>query len=300
MSARDHLHPQLFDPGPALSAEEQDRRVHSQMGRELATFGEVQVSLPHRRVDDIVRTGDIRTQFETQDSEGAYYPALRQETELVDLGYSGHPVYGAVARGPDEPTHYGDVVFHLDSSVKDRSTMFPSDSLNIVQAQRMGLETGMQDLSEVAPAAEMRKVSEGKTDPIVPPYDESYESEPYIEAHIHPGRSGTGQRGMAYAGDSLEPAATSRVPFDQVRRATIHDANYSGDLGDIQRQKQFRAGEQLSGAGIPVDHVMVDNLEQPALPMQYHDGPTPSSIFSDRRRLVPHEKMTDRDKGTAP
>lgn len=299
MSAYDHLNPRLFDPGPRLTAEEQDQRTHQKMGQELAQFGEVQVSLPERAALGIAQTGDIRTQFETQGSEGAYSPSLRADVEIGAMGYAGHPVYGAVSRGPGEPRHYGRAVFHLDSSVKDRSTLFPGDSLNMAQLTNFGAEFSQDDVVSSAPQAKMRDVASGATPALVPrDWDSSYEDIGYAEAHIHPGPSFTGQRGPAYQSDrGLHP--TSRVPKDQIRRVTLHEDSgrfATEESRDARRPDNFAAGQALSDAGMKVDHSLVDFVEQPSLPMQYHDGPQPPSKYGKRRRLVRHEDMRDRDR----
>lgn len=299
MSAREHLNPRLFDPGPQLSAEEQDQRTHQRMGQELAQFGEVQVSLPEQAARAIASSGDIRTQFETRQSEGAYSPALRADVEIGSMGYAGHPVYGAVSRGPGEPRHYGRAVFHLDSSVKDRSTLFPGDSLNMAQLSNFGDEFGQDAAVSSAPQAKMRDVASGAAPALVPrDWESTYEDIGYAEAHIHPGPSFTGQRGPAYQSDrGLHP--TSRVPKDQIRRVTLHeDAGRfaTEESRNSRRPGNFELGAELASAGFAVDHSLVDHVEQPSLPMQYHDGPQPSAQYGKRRRLVRHEDMQGRDR----
>ena len=171
MSASDHLQPELFDPGPRLSAEEQDRREHARTGRQVATFGEIAVGMPRSSAESVAITGAIMTQHETGDSQGAYNPRLREDVE-DQMGYPSLPVYGAIRRSPTEPVHYGSVNFHLKSSVKDRSAMWPGDSLN--DASVGPVETaGIQD------------VAEGYDDAPQPvePW-EDYESTRYVEAHI--------------------------------------------------------------------------------------------------------------------
>lgn len=299
MPANRHLQPELFDPGPRLSAHEQDRREHARQGRELATFGEVQVSMTGRGAAGVARTGDIRTQFETETSEGANNPSWRRDVEEF-MGYRDHPVYAAVARGPNEPRHYGDVVFHLDSSVKDRATMFPDDSLNVAGMAMFGDRASMEEPIRQASQADMRGISEGTQEPVVfPNWDATHGTTPYVEAHIHAGPSGTGQRGTAYARPDGDLTPTSRVPKDQIRKVTINESGsylMNKESRDGRRPRNYEFGRDLTDAGFKVEHSLVDHVEQPALPMDYRDGPYPSVKQGTRRRLVRHEDLQGRDR----
>lgn len=283
MSAGDHLQPELFDPGPRLSAGEQDAAEHARMGRQVATFGEVSAGVPRSVVPDIQRLGSIRTQHETGRSQGAFNPELRSKVER-DMGYDESPVYGYFQRSLDEEPPYGNVTFHLKSSVKDRTYVHPGDSLNYSRSGSYPTEHAREVISGDAPA------------PPPPDPEQSYETTDYIEAHILPdARSETlGMRAEGY---------TSRVPLEDVSRVSVHEGSLrfdpDGARRDDDRQMNFQVGGDLAREGFVVDHVLSDIVEQPSLPMQYNDGPQPSSKFSVRRRRVPHKNLTEQDRGGA-
>lgn len=287
MPANRHLQPELFDPGPRLSAHEQDAREHARMGRQVATFGEVAVSTPRNVVPRIQMDGGIRTQHETARSQGAFNPPLRRQVES-EMGYDEAPVYGYFRRSPTEEPPYGNVDFHLKSSVKDRTYMHPGDSLNNFQAAEF---TGI----EGPETASTREVIEGSVPAPRPGgEDEStYEDVDYVEAHILPdARPETlGLAGSNYA---------SRVPLEDVRKVSIHESGMrfdpTGEFRDHARKINFQVGRDLSQAGIPVEHVLTDLTEQRPLPLDFHGDPGPPSIFGTRKRVVRHEDMQGRDR----
>lgn len=288
MPANRHLQPELFHPGRSLSPGEQDAREHARDGWQVATFGEVNISTPREVVPHIQRDGSIRTQHETIRSQGAFNPALRRQVES-EMGYDEAPVYGYFRRSPTEEPPYGNVNFHLKSSVKDRTYMHPGDSLNDYQEVQYdgGEGTGTDNSS----ARGVTEGSERAGAPVDPSLD--YADLDYVEAHILPdARSETlGLAGSIYA---------SRVPLEDVRKVSIHEGGMrfdpTGEFRDHGRKVNFQVGRDLSQAGIPVEHVLTDLTEQPSLPMQYNDGPQPSSIFGTRKRVVRHEDMQGRDR----
>lgn len=284
MSAGDHLQPQLFEPGAALSAEEQDRRTHQRMGREVAAFGELAVSAPTEAARSIAATGVIMNQHETKSSGAAYAPGTRAKVER-HMGYDDKPVYGAIRRSPSESAHYGRVNFHLKPEVKQRTTMYPGDSLNNAQ-DRGDLPAGA--LVDHLPR-NVRDVAQGLVPAPLPEDEhESYESESYIEAHVH--------------ADPLRPETqgakgAARVPLEDVSRVTIHEGYGSIPSRDHARPRNRILGEEFASLGLPVDHSLVDTVSQPPLPMEHTDGFRPPGERSQfRRRLVRHEDLTARDR----
>ena len=275
MTAREHLQPELFDPGPRLSAEEQDAREHERMGQQVAAFGELSVSVPTSVVPDIQRVGSIRTQHETNRSQGAFNPQLRHERE-TEMGYSEAPVYGYFSRSPSEDAPYGDTSFHLKSEVKDRTYMMPGDSLNA------------WSVPDTARASEVAAGREKAPQPIFPVNDSSYEDVPYVEAHILPDERpetvGMGSQGY-----------TSRVPLEDVSRVSICEGGLrfdpEGKRRDESRVRNFQVGGDLEREGIPVEHVLTDIVEQPSLPMEYRDKPSPPTQYGTRKRRVRHQDL---------
>lgn len=273
MTAREHLQPELFDPGPRLSAEEQDAREHERMGQQVAAFGELSVSVPTSVVPDIQRVGSIRTQHETNRSQGAFNPPLRQEVEQK-MGYSEAPVYGYFSRSPGEDPPYGDTAFHLKSSVKDRTYMYPGDSLNEAGATETENARGVAQGNHPVPVPER--------------WDASYETTDYVEGHILPDERpetvGMGSQGY-----------TSRIPLEDVARVSIHEGSLrfdpEGKRRDESRVRNFQVGGDLEREGIPVEHVLTDIVEQPSLPMKYHDKPSPPSQHGTRKRRVRHQDL---------
>ena len=296
MSAGDHLQPELFDPGPRLSAEEQDRREHERQGQQVAAFGEVAISVPRSVVPDIQRLGSIRTQHETERSQGAFNPQLRHELESA-MGYDDAPVYGYLRRSPSEEPPYGGVDFRLKSSVKDRTYMHPGDSLNNYHSNRFAPGRDILSDNAAPESARVRDVTAG-VEPAPTPQDDihDYENLGYVEAHILPDQRpetlGLIGPGLGYA---------SRVPLSDVRKASIHEGSLrfdpEGQRRNESRRGNFHVGQDLEREGIPVDHVLTDLTEQPSLPMEYYDGPQPSSKFGTRKRRVRHQDMQPSDRG---
>ena len=245
------------------------------MGREVATFGEISVSTPRSVVPDIQRLGSIRTQHETGRSQGAFNPGLREDVER-QMGYDESPVYGYFQRDPSEEPPYGNVNFHLKSSTKDRTYVHPGDSLNYSRSGSYPTEHAREIISGEVPA------------PPPPDPEQSYETTDYIEAHILPDtRPETlGMRAQGYA---------SRVPLEDVSRVSIHEGGLrfdpDGTRRDDDRRMNFQVGGDLAREGIAVDHVLSDIVEQPSLPMEYRDGPQPSSKFGVNKRRVRHQDV---------
>ena len=281
MSAREHLQPRLFDPGPEPLPEDRDRVQQARVGRELANFGEVAISMPPAPAESVAVTGAIMTQYETGDSQGAYSPSLRQEVETA-MGYEDEPpVYGYFSRGPNESPPYGRVDFRLKSSVKDRTYMHSGDSLNRYGSSKFTGDSAPETM-------DARSVAEGYAELPVDQADIEY-----VEAHILPDH----RPETVGMGDGVYPA---RVPLSDVHRVDIHDRSTrfdpSGEARLAQRSRNFDLGRDLERAGVPVDHVLADLTEQPSLPMQYNDGPQPSAKFGTRKRVVRHEDMQGRDR----
>ena len=290
MPANRHLQPELFNPGRSLSPGEQDAREHARDGWQVATFGEVAISLPRSVVPHVLRDGGIRTQHETMRSQGAFNPTLRRQVES-EMGYDDAPVYGYFQRSPGEEPPYGNAAFHLKSSAKDRTYLHPGDSLNDYQDTQYhgGEGTGTDNVS-------VRGVTEGTERagaPVDPLLD--YADLDYVEAHILPDAR---QETLGLIGPGMGYA--SRVPLSDVRKVSIHEGSLrfdpEGQRRDESRRMNFHIGQDLEREGIPVEHVLTDLVEQPSLPMEYHDGPQPSAKFGTRKRVVRHADLQGRDR----
>jgi hypothetical protein len=273
MSAHEHLNPRLFDPGRRLSEDQIDARRNQRTGQELATFGEIAVSAPISATTPIADTGALLTQHETGYSMGEYDPVLREEVENR-MEYENSPVYGALAQDSDDHTHYGSLSLHLRSSVKDRATMYPGDSLN-----------DLWDASEPDfPPPRIADVASGEAAPLAPmtPFV------PYTEAHVHADPS---------APDTLDPSGRhTRVPLRDIHRAVLHESSALTDEEvahrNVSRPRQRQMGGALHDAGVPVFHSLSDRVEQPNLPMDYGSTPVEPKV-GNRRRLVRHEDMAE-------
>lgn len=106
----------------------------------LRSEGTVMVSAPTAAAIQILATGRIKSQFETGDSRGYFGPERRaqQEAAMLDIHPSVdaryRPVYGYVASREDDrhvpgASNYGEVLFEMRPSVRDRTTMTVGDSL---------------------------------------------------------------------------------------------------------------------------------------------------------------------------
>jgi len=99
----------------------------------------VNIAVPERHVEDIIKDGRFKTQFETGHSRGSFDPAYRSDLEHrlfgtdpgIDPMY--RPIYGHLGDLDtlDSAGHYGDMKAVLHDAVKPRSTFTVGDSFGI-------------------------------------------------------------------------------------------------------------------------------------------------------------------------
>lgn len=115
--------------------------------KEILATQPVTINLTSDDLEKVFQDGRFKSQFETGDSEGAYNPEKRNETEAIVFGYSTRttspekrPIYGsipefgaaALARPGETGTWlYGDTRVVLKDSVRSRTTFTAGDSLGM-------------------------------------------------------------------------------------------------------------------------------------------------------------------------
>lgn len=121
-------------------------RENRQMIKEQVTAELVQIArdhpvgvrVPYDSAIQILESGRVKTQFETKTSQGYYNLADRADAEKKGLGIpedldpTKRPVYGYFmgAADNDGASGYGEIIFELKHSIKDRTTITQGDSLN--------------------------------------------------------------------------------------------------------------------------------------------------------------------------
>lgn len=284
MSASDHLNPRLFDPGPALTPEEQQERKIQKQARELAQFGEVRTSTDVRSAKHILAEGAIKTQHETGFSQGEYNPHLRTQLE-EDMGFEANPVYGYLARDPNEFGHYGRVDFHLDSSVKERTSAYAGDTLT-----DHDLVPG--EIPVPTPIPELRSGTSG-IDRSTYYHEDDLTELPYIETLT---KSDSRPETLGYP--KRRAGVTARVPVSDIHRMTIGPPDpvdpLAVDSPLIPSPASLELGAAAAAQGIPVDYRVEDLVTQPELDLMDPTGipyPKGPHRHHTRDRLVRHEDL---------
>lgn len=164
------------------------QETESEWRRRMPKNPVVRVRVPLEALEGIARSGRLKTQHETGESQGTYHPELRDENErrMFGDGLKGRPIYGYVAKAGSTTTfseiltkgkywygwekselgQYGDVVIELKPDVHSRVTVTMGDSFETDAAA-----IPLVDVWNVTPRR--RQVSM------------SWNSERYIEAQIH-------------------------------------------------------------------------------------------------------------------
>ncbi len=113
------------------------RQIESELAR-IARDHPVGVRVPYDSAIMILESGRVKTQFETNTSQGMYSTKLRARAEDYGLGIprdldpTKRPVYGYFmgAAQNDGASGYGEIIFELKPSIKNRTTITQGDSLN--------------------------------------------------------------------------------------------------------------------------------------------------------------------------
>lgn len=128
-----------------FSRDDYGPEYREQVAEEFARIGEegdLRLTTPAYDVlEDIVRTGEFKTQFETGTSGGVFSPDIRAAQEKMFFGYPEdipphqRPVYGWLdhvdrERRYNEFAQYGNATWHIKPEVKARTTMTSVDSLS--------------------------------------------------------------------------------------------------------------------------------------------------------------------------
>lgn len=140
-------------------------------------------------LDDIVETGRMKSQFETQTSRGSLSPAHRADTEANLYGYPHHqpvkerPIYGYMNRPGRDPSwvsSYGEVEIEFKNEVRSRTTFTMGDSL----AQEY-IPSAVNDPSYLSLDAPVAFANELNDTDVV--RNGIWADTPYVEAQIHGG-----------------------------------------------------------------------------------------------------------------
>lgn len=108
--------------------------------QETIDGGDLTVNVTPGVLDEVIRTGRFKSQFEAGTSHGTYDPSARRllERQLFgldeDLDPVDRPIYGSVTNAFSEynySDHYGSVRVVLKDSVRDRTTVTFGDSLHM-------------------------------------------------------------------------------------------------------------------------------------------------------------------------
>lgn len=98
----------------------------------------VKIRVDSEIVEELIKDGRFKTQFETKTSKGAFMPHIRKEFEKEVFGipkdatYEERPIYGYITEGKAGwANQYGDAVFILKERIKNRTSVTFGDSLDI-------------------------------------------------------------------------------------------------------------------------------------------------------------------------
>ena len=171
-----------------VSAEEYRHLAEARAAEDLST-AYVASRVPTEVLDDIVETGRMKSQFETQTSRGSLSPRHRMDTEEnlysypPDLPDAERPIYGYMqkpGRDPSWVSSYGEVEIEFKRDVRSRTTFTQGDSL--AQGYIPSALNDPSYLSLDAPVAFTNALND--TDVV---RDGIWADTPYVEAQIHGG-----------------------------------------------------------------------------------------------------------------
>jgi len=155
---------------------------------EAIARGKLQSRVPSKYLDQILKDGTLRTQFETGKSKGLLNNKVRASYEREVFGYDDkldpkmRPYYGYLTEAGDGANYkalsqYGDLAFEFKEEVRLRSTFSGGDSLNSYSPTPIANpEAGSMRFSEKA----MLKIKDGAT-----PLLDDFARGEYVEAQIH-------------------------------------------------------------------------------------------------------------------
>ncbi len=238
--------------------------------RALTAPSEVQVvvRVPGDVIDDVLREGAIKTQFETQSSMGYFGPSTRARFENRAFGIPmgadprSRPVYGVLVYTLDpaneDADYYGDVTVVLKDSVRDRTTFTMGDSLDgVVQPTPLnepGIGSFMHDSMTLSPLGLGRArdgvlldpdgaLSRLRTSPTL--VDVTYIN--YAEAQVHGGVTLADVERMVFKAE----------PHPTVKRLLRE----RGIEWRVQRQGVFNARERVE-RGLPLPAPVIEKMTE--------------------------------------
>lgn len=244
MTARDHLHPQLFEPGRRSSAPKPDRDSEVQ---EQLRGADLIVRAPEHALPGILGDGYLKTQHETTGSGGGYAPDARALQE-AEMGFTDNPVYGMLVspvekdpftKSRDDGEHYGSFKFTMKNSVRDRTTVTDGDSW---------MESTRKPENHPVP---LRAVEAGQAVPPVTMPDDRWGRGhlDYFEAQIH-NPSGEGR---------------GRLPLSDVSSLDVDHMDPESGLPRFVASYP-ELGQQFQDAGVSTWHNVARRARQHPLP----------------------------------